>query len=124
MADEVTRRGAITTLATAAGVGALVAATAQPARAADPFHSEGKGDDLHVEWGLAHKPKEGSLTITFKVRFADPPVVLLTPFWDGEGKEVGHFETLEKVTQTEFTLISGNFAENYYVSWLAIGRKK
>ena len=117
-------RGAITKLATAASVGGLLAAATSEARAADSFHHEGKGDDLHIEWGMAHKPKEGSITVSFKVRFADPPAVLLTPHWAGEGKEVAYVETLEKVTHSEFKLVSTNAAENYFVSWVAIGRKK
>jgi hypothetical protein len=124
MRDEVTRREAITKLAATAGVGALLAAAASEARGADAFHHEARGDDLHVEWGLVQKPKVGSLTVTFKNRFDDPPVVLLTPFWDGQGDQVTNWETLEKVTHGEFKLVSNNAGENYYVSWVAIGRRR
>jgi hypothetical protein len=124
MSEDLTRRGAITRMAAAAGVAGLIAASAREARAADAFHHEARGDDLHVEWGTAHKPKVGALTVTFKEKFADPPAVLLTPFWDGDGREVSHVETLEKVTHGEFKLVSDNAADNYYVSWVAIGRKK
>ena len=104
MGDEVTRREAITKLAATAGVGALLAAAASEARGADAFHHEARGDDLHVEWGLVHKPNVGSLTVTFKNRFDDPPAVLLTPFWEGSDQEVTHWETLAKVAQDEFKL--------------------
>jgi hypothetical protein len=66
----------------------------------------------------------GSLTVTFKNRFDDPPAVLLTPFWEGQGEQVTNWETLEKVTHGEFKLVSKNAGENYYVSWVAIGRRR
>ncbi len=129
MSEEVTRREVISKLAATAGIGALLAATTGEARAnttlaAESFHHEARGADLHVEWGIVNKPKEGSLTVKFKNRFDDPPVVQLTPFWDGQGAEVGHVETLEQVTHGEFKLVSGNAADNYFVSWVAIGRRK
>jgi len=54
---------------------------------------------------------------------ADSPVVLLTPYWDGQGEAVGFIETLERVKHDGFRLVSGNAAENDYVSWVAVGRK-
>jgi hypothetical protein len=124
MADTVTRREVVSKLAATTGIGALLVAATAEARGAEGFHHEGRGDAVHVEWGIVNKPNVGALTVTFKNKFADPPVVLLTPYWDGQGAEVGHVETLEKVTHSEFKLVSDNAAENYYVSWVAIGRRK
>jgi hypothetical protein len=107
MSDDVTRREAISKLAATAGIGALLAATAGTARAkttlaSETVHHEAKGDELHVEWGIVNKPKEGALSIEFKKRFADPPVVLLTPFWEGQNTSVGFVETLDHVSHSEF----------------------
>jgi hypothetical protein len=124
MSEPVTRREIINKLAATAGVGALLAAATAEAQAVEQTHHEGKGPDLHFEFGLVNKPKEGALTVKFKARFADPPVVVLTPYWEGQNSGVGFIETLDKVTHSEFTLVSGNAAENYFVSWLAIGRKR
>jgi hypothetical protein len=124
MAAEVTRREAITRLATVAAVGGLLVATSGQARAAEQVHEEAKGSDLHVEWGFAQKKQVGLLVVKFKSRFAEPPAVLLTPYYDGTGREVTHVETLVRVDDSEFELISANAAEEYSVSWVAIGRRK
>jgi hypothetical protein len=129
MSEAVTRREAINKLAATAGIGALFAlatpeAEANTKVASEPFHHEGKGDEIHIEWGIVRKAKAGALTVEFKRRFADPPVVILTPFWDGQGDGVGFIETLDHVSHGEFRLVSGNAADNYFVSWVAIGRRK
>jgi hypothetical protein len=129
MSEEVTRREAISKLAATAGIGALLAATTAEARAtttfaAESFHHEARGADLHVEWGIVKKTQDGALTVKFKNRFDDPPVVQLTSYWDGQGAEVGHVETLDHVNHGEFRLVSANQADNYFVSWVAIGRRK
>jgi hypothetical protein len=125
---EVSRREAIGKLAATAGAGALFAAVAAEAhagaKAADESHHEAKGSELHVEWGKVHKPNDGGYEVKFKREFAEPPTVLLTPYWEGQGAQVGNFETLDKVTHEGFKATSGNSAENYYVSWVAIGRRK
>jgi hypothetical protein len=123
MAD-VTRREVIGTLAATAGVGALLAATAAQAKDVEPYHHDDKGSDLHVEWGLVHKPKGGEYRVKFRKAFAGPPAVVLTPWWDNQGGQVSFIETLVHVDHDEFRAISDNAAENYYVSWVAIGRGK
>jgi hypothetical protein len=126
---EVTRREAIGTLTATAGVGALLAAVTAPERAnanmtAETYHHEARASDLHVEWGLAPKANDGGYEVKFKRAFAEPPAVLLTPYWEGQGAAVGFIETLDKVSRHGFKAISGNAAENYYVSWVAIGRRR
>jgi len=128
MSEPVTRREAMNKLAATAGLGALLAAATSEARASttlasEPFHQEARGDDLHVEWGIVRKTENGALTVKFKNRFADPPAVLLTPFWEGQGEQVTNWETLDRVGRDEFRLVSNNAAENYFVSWVAIGRR-
>jgi hypothetical protein len=125
---EVTRREAISTLAATAGVGALLAATAEAranaAAAIDTYHHAAPAADLHVEWGIHHKPKEGEYTVRFEKGFSERPAVLLTPYWHDQGAEVGRIETLVHVDEKEFRGVSANAAENYFVMWLAIGRKR
>jgi hypothetical protein len=68
----------------------------------------------------------GAETISFDlgpgVLFEYPPLVLVTPRWEGENSEVGHSETIDTVQNDGFTVVSGNAAGNYYVNWIAIGR--
>ncbi len=76
------------------------------------------------------KPKHGpTLTIDFSVEFETAPVVLVSSFWDGSDSEVGHAETIRKITQTGFQVISGNQTppgdlQPYKVNWIAIGVPK
>jgi hypothetical protein len=121
---EFTRREAITKLAATAGVGALILAATAEARAVETFHHEGAGSDVHVEWGAVEKAKDGEYTVKFRKGFGELPTVLLTPWWHGDGREVSHVETIVSLSHNEFKATSGNFAENYFVSWLAIGKKK
>ena len=126
MAD-VTRREIIGKLAATAGVGALLtAATAEASEDAKPesTHSESRGSDLHIEYGMIRKPNGGEYTVKFKREFSGPPTVLLTPYWHDQGSQVSYIETLVHVSHREFRGVSDNAAENYYVSWVAIGRKR
>jgi len=128
MAD-VTRREAISKMAATAGVGALLAATSAEARpstadAPEPFHHDAPAADLHVEWGIHHKTKVGEFAVKFERGFADRPAVQLTPFWHSSGSGVSYVETLVHVDEKEFKGISENAADNYFVMWLAIGRKR
>jgi hypothetical protein len=53
--------------------------------------------------------------------FAAPPTVIVTPFWEGQRSGVGHAETLNWVEPHFVRLASGNGAENYFLSMIAIG---
>ncbi len=62
----------------------------------------------------------------FHVKFENPPVLLVSPFWEGAESEVGHAETIDKISQTGCTLVSGNLTprtsiQPYKVNWVAIG---
>jgi hypothetical protein len=54
-------------------------------------------------------------------QFAAPPTVVVSPFWEGENRGVGHAETLNWVEPHMLMLTAGNGAPNYFVSMLAIG---
>jgi hypothetical protein len=128
MAD-VTRREAIHKLAATAGVGALLAAAApaqaraNAAEALEPYHHEAEGSEVHVEWGIVNKPKAGEYMVRFRKGFSERPAVLLTPLFYDDGRQVGAIETLIHVGEKEFRAVSDNAADNYFVSWLAIGKK-
>jgi hypothetical protein len=54
-------------------------------------------------------------------QFVAPPTVVVTPFWEGQRRGVGHAETLEWVEPHALRLSAANGADNYFVSMLAIG---
>jgi hypothetical protein len=61
------------------------------------------------------------ILVNFPTPFAQPPAVLVTPFWQGEGKSVGSVETvLTPITADACKISSGNQASNYWVNVLAI----
>ena len=74
----------------------------------------------YIQFGYARKTEARGL-VNFARRFHDPPTVVITPFWEDAGREVGHAETIGRVTTEGFVLYSNNAAPNYYVSWIAIG---
>jgi|HubBroStandDraft_4_1064222.scaffolds.fasta_scaffold401852_1 hypothetical protein len=127
---EFTRREAFGKLAATAGVGALIAATAARAETTAPedrpesYHHEAHGSDIHVEWGMVHKPAGGEYVVKFHKGFAERPAIVLTPLWHDQNSQVSYIETLVQVSEHEFKGISDNSAENYFVSWVAIGKKR
>jgi hypothetical protein len=68
------------------------------------------------------KKTQSIQTFKFNVTFEKPPIVLVSPYWEGEHTEVGHAETIDTIEQNQCTLASGNAATtNYLVNWVAIG---
>lgn len=65
------------------------------------------------------------ILVNFPTPFEQVPVVLVTPFWKGEGKSVGSIETvLTPITTGACKISSGNQASNYLVNILAIDPKE
>jgi len=60
------------------------------------------------------------VSVTFPAPFNQPPVVLVTPFWKGQGEAVPSIETVTSVTAKDCQISSANQASNYYVNILAI----
>ena len=61
------------------------------------------------------------ISVNFPTPFERAPVVLVTPFWKGEGESVGSIETvLTPITPGACKISSGNQASNYWVNVLAI----
>lgn len=79
-----------------------------------------EANDRFIQFGCARKTAVECL-IPFARRFDTPPRVVVTPFWEEAGREVGHAETIDRVTEDEFVLFSNNAAPNYFVSWIAVG---
>ena len=76
--------------------------------------------DLVIETGRTAKT-DVALTVPLTHPFARPPIVQVSPFWEGQGSGVGHVETIGRVAERSFDVSSDNKASNYYVSWLAVG---
>ena len=128
MAD-LTRREAFGRAAATAAIGALIAATGAKAETTpedrpESSHHDAHAGDIHVEWGFVHKPAGGEYAVKFRKQFAERPAVILTPMWHDQNSQVNYIETLVHVSEHEFKGISDNSAENYFVSWIAIGKKR
>ena len=80
------------------------------------------GDRL-IQFGYKRKT-DIVCNIAFSQRFSTPPWVVVTPAWENAGREVGHAETIGRVTQTGVRLYSSNAASNYFVSWIAVGYRR
>jgi len=75
-----------------------------------------------IQFGCANKT-EVSLTVRFPTPFDEIPVVVVSPVWENARRGVGHAETIDSVTRESFTVFSSNAAGNYFVSWMAAGKK-
>jgi hypothetical protein len=73
-----------------------------------------------IESGKSLKRNGGPLSIKFSKSFTAPPNVVVTSFWENQGLEVAHDETIESVSTTGFNITSQNAGPNYYVSWIAV----
>ncbi|NLY44245.1 MAG: hypothetical protein GX066_09860 [Clostridiaceae bacterium] len=73
-----------------------------------------------IETGTTLKNRTGRLSIQFRKNFTRPPVVVISPYWRGQGSQVGYVETIESVSRNGFTVVSNNAADNYYINWIAI----
>ncbi|MES2554930.1 MAG: H-type lectin domain-containing protein [Bacteroidota bacterium] len=59
--------------------------------------------------------------VYFTKPFANPPIVMISPWWNDANQGVGLVETVTMVTNTYFEITSGNMAPNYFVNWVAVG---
>lgn len=73
-----------------------------------------------IQAGRAQKAGAGKLTIDFPKPFSKIPIVVVSPFWQNVGAQVGNIETIDTVSLESFTIVSNNAATNYYVNWIAI----
>jgi hypothetical protein len=74
-----------------------------------------------IETGTCNKTGSGIYRVYFQSRFSVPPIVFLSPWWNGTQGNLGSIETLLDVTNEYFDAISGNAASNYFVNWVAFG---
>ncbi len=85
-----------------------------------PFFPQPQIPRIIVDAGTALKNRPGELRIRFSRNFPSPPVVVVSPFWRGQGSQVGYVETINSVSRNGFTVVSNNAANNYYVNWIAV----
>ncbi|HLJ90245.1 MAG TPA: H-type lectin domain-containing protein [Candidatus Angelobacter sp.] len=81
-----------------------------------------KAANQMTQAGMKLKSVGGSLEIDFQEEFATPPVVVISPFYQGSAIAVEVIETITSVGTTSFVVTSLNGASNYFVNWIAIGR--
>jgi hypothetical protein len=74
-----------------------------------------------IETGTYNKTGSGIYRVYFQSPFSLPPVVFLSPWWNGTQGNLGSIETILDVTNEYFDAISGNAASNYFVNWMAFG---
>ena len=60
------------------------------------------------------KTKGGALKVVFNSPYPEPPVVILTPFWDNSTGSVGSVPTVTDVTTEGCTIVSNNAAATHY----------
>ena len=70
--------------------------------------------------GKWRKAAPGPVDIPFGITFSEPPIVMLTPYWSNG---VGFIDTVTRVDRDRFQVTSGNNADNYFVGWMAIGKR-
>ena len=73
-----------------------------------------------VQCGITNKTGNGKQRVYFPTPFDTPPVVLLSPWWDGANSGVGAIDTVTDVTNKHFDFVSGNYAANFSVSWMSL----
>lgn len=81
---------------------------------------------LMVQCGCAKKTS-ADLTVDFATpSFGRESTVCISPFWAGQRCEVGAAETIVGVNEdgSDFSLCSGNAADNYFVTWVAVGPRE
>lgn len=72
------------------------------------------------EAGVANKIGPGKLRVYFEQKFTSPPHVNVSPWYNDQNSEVGDVETIVKITNTYFEVISANQSPDYFVTWIAI----
>jgi hypothetical protein len=77
-------------------------------------------DGQVVVAGKWRKAAAGVADIPFGHTFAEPPIVVISPLWV---EPVAATETITKIEADKFQVVSANAAPNYFVSWIAIGKK-
>jgi hypothetical protein len=70
--------------------------------------------------GIWLKAASGSVDIPFGTTFSDQPIVVVSPNYTSG---VGSIETVTRVDKDKFQVTSANAASNFYVSWIAVGKK-
>lgn len=85
------------------------------------FYSDFPVRDMLIRTMRGPRRSGGDLNVSIGPGFVAPPTVIVTPFWEGQRRGVGHAETLNWVEPHFVRLASGNGAENYFLSMLAIG---
>jgi hypothetical protein len=73
------------------------------------------------ENGTYNKTGSGMYRIYFESPFVQPPMVFLSPWWNGTQSTVSSIETVVDVTSEYFDAVSGNSGPNYFVNWMAFG---
>lgn len=70
--------------------------------------------------GTAKKPVISLQGVKFGTTFVGKPNVQISPFWNGRG-EVGGVDTVTDIETDQFTVVSGNRASDYMITWIAVG---
>jgi len=89
-------------------------------RGASSFQDPSTGY-TQIETGTYNKTGSGSYRVYFESPFIKPPVVFLSPWWNGTQKTLGSIETVLDVTNEYFDGVSSNADPNYFVNWMAFG---
>jgi hypothetical protein len=66
------------------------------------------------------KAAGGGVDIPFGMNFSEPPIVVVSPNWTAQ---VGYIDTITRVDKDKFQVTSANAAGNFYISWIAVGKK-
>jgi hypothetical protein len=77
--------------------------------------------NIVIQYGTYAKTASGGYSVQFRRAYARPPVVLVTPFWQGQNEQVENIESVVTITESGFTGTSLGYGPNYFVEWMAIG---
>jgi hypothetical protein len=80
-------------------------------------------DNVIIQRGLVNKTSGIGITITFPQAFSAQPTVVVTPYWFNRAAAVGSVETLNLISNINFSVYSNNAGADYWIEWIAIGPK-
>jgi hypothetical protein len=80
-------------------------------------------DGMRIDYGHINKAGQGDQLITFHFEFLSPPVVIISPYFEGQyGQMVSRIDYIPSTSTTGFTVTSKNSGASFFIDYVAIGK--